>query len=91
MLECSSCSSARAQVLLVIDCSRHMDVSVRLFHGNIYMHIYVNGVYISDSRRASAHARKEKLPLDSSVHYASTVHGLMTSEHARKMKLPMLE
>ena len=41
------------------------------------------------SKRASAHVRKKKLPIDSSVHYKSAVHGFMTDEHARKMKLHM--
>ena len=50
VLEYSSCSSARAQVLVVLDCSCHMDVSGRHFswsYAPVYIHIYTY-IYIPE-------------------------------------------
>ena len=78
-LECSSCSSAHDQVLLVLDCSCHLDVSACFLNKYIYsLFIHVNGAYISDPSTASAHVRTKKLPIVGSVLYNSTVHGYIT-------------
>ena len=94
VLECSRARALVLSCLSVCECSSARRARLLMLHGcerapfsrsYTYIYIDVNGAYIFDSRRASAHARKNTLPIVSSVHYNSTVHGYITYEHARKL------
>ena len=88
VLECSSARHARVLMLTCSSCSTAQVtwMRARAFFMVIYIHIYIGERCLHFRfKKSICSCTKKEIPIVSSVHDNSTVHGYITYEHARKL------